>query len=401
MEGSEHSPREKSPPPKAVLARARRAFRERFGSEGVFAATAPGRVNLIGEHTDYNGGYVLPMAIDRVCVAVASPGGRPGRWRIHSDDLGQDAELNVARPLESSQVARGLWVSYIAGVAAQFQRLTGKALPPIDISVASSVPAGGGLASSAALEVSIATLLEQALEMKLGPLEKAKLCQRAEHEFAGVPCGLMDQLASVMGRAGHSLLIDCRAESVTPVRLPAPDKAAVLIVDSGVRHALAAGEYAARRESCEAACRKLGVRELRDAAGADLSSQRASKLADEELRCARHVVNENARVLAAVAALRGGGLVEFGRLMRESHQSLRDDFRVSCPELDTIVDVASAIRGVYGARMTGAGFGGCAVVLLDSSEFATVARDISDGFAAAHGQSCRSMYTVAAARGAG
>jgi galactokinase len=363
VEGPEHSPLEKSPPPKAVLARARRAFRDRFGSESVFAATAPGRVNLIGEHTDYNGGYVLPMAIDRVCVAAASPGGRAGRWRIHSDDLGQDAEFNVSRPLEPNQIAKGLWVSYLAGVAAQFQRMTDEPLPALDIAIASSVPVGSGLASSAALEVAVATLLEQVLGTKLEPLEKAMLCQRAEHEFAGVPCGLMDQLASVMGRAGHALLIDCREECVTPVRMPASDKAAVLIVDSGVRHALAGGEYAARREVCAAACAKLGVAELRDATKAALFGRCAGALTLDEERCATHVISENERVCEAAEALRTGALPVFGRLMLESHASLRDNFRVSCRELDALVEAASTVPGVYGARMTGAGFGGCIVVL--------------------------------------
>jgi galactokinase len=354
---------EKRPPPKAVAARARMAFRERFGSEAALVAVAPGRVNLIGEHTDYSGGFVLPMAIDRVTAVAVAPGTRQDRWRIHSADLGQDAELNVSAPLAPG--VRGLWVSYIAGVAAGFQELAeDPALPPLDLCIASSVPVGSGLSSSAALEVAVATALEAVFESPLEPLEKALLCQRAEHEFAGVPCGLMDQLVSVSGRAGHALLIDCRTNEVTPVRMPPKDQAVVLVIDSGVRHELGASEYAQRRGTCESAARKLGLDVLGDGFGLDLERD-GDRMSDEERRCVRHVIRENQLTRKAAAALSHNDWKAFGKCMALSHASLRDDYRVSCQELDGIVTAASAVPGVFGARMTGAGFGGCAIALLD------------------------------------
>jgi galactokinase len=353
---------EKAPPPKALAIRARSAFGERFGTEASVVAIAPGRVNLIGEHTDYNGGFVLPMAIDRVCAVAAAPGTRRGRWRVHSADLGQDAELNVSKALEPG--ARGLWISYVAGVAAGFQELADDPeLPALDIAIASSIPLGSGLASSAAMEVGVATMLEAAFETQLDPLEKALLCQHAEHEFAGVPCGLMDQMASAMGRSGHALLIDCQSNEATPIRMQSRDEAVVLVIDSGVRHELGASEYPRRRAACESAAAKLGVAQLREVTERDLS-RRGSKLSEEELRCARHVVTENGRVLKAAEALTAGDLPAFGSLMRDSHESLRKDYQVSCRELDAIVEAVVAVPGVFGARMTGAGFGGCAVALV-------------------------------------
>ncbi|MEX2218014.1 MAG: galactokinase [Phycisphaerales bacterium] len=354
---------ERSPPPRAIAARARTVLRERFGSDAAVVATAPGRVNLIGDHTDYNGGFVLPMAIDRVCAVAAAPGTRAGRWRIHSTDLGQDAEMDVGRRLSPGGTVKGLWTSYIAGVAAGFQALLdGEPLPPLDIAIASSVPLGSGLSSSAALEVAVATMLEGVLGIELEPLAKALLCQRAEHEFAGVPCGLMDQFASIHGKAGHALLIDCRDHTVTPIRLPRPEEASFLLIDSGVRHELGATEYAARRRTCESAARKLSVPFLCSLSPPDLPAA-LGRLTDEEARCTRHAITESARVEAAAAALRDGNLTRLGQLMLESHVSLRDDYRVSCPELDAIVESVAALPGVHGARMTGAGFGGNAVVL--------------------------------------
>jgi galactokinase len=367
---------EMAPPPKAVAARARSAFRDRFGDEPALVAIAPGRVNLIGEHTDYNGGFVLPMAIDRVTAVAVAPGTRAGRWRVHAADLGQDAELIVSSPLVPG--AQGLWVGYIAGVAAGFQdMMEDPALPPLDLAIASSVPVGSGLSSSAAVEVAVATALEGILDAPLERLGKALLCQHAEHEFAGVPCGLMDQLASVMGRAGHALLIDCRSNEAAPIKLPRREQAVTLVIDSGVRHELAASEYAKRRAACESAAAKLGCAQLRDATGQDIARLGAS-MTDEERRCAGHVVLENGRVLEAVETLRSGDLPAFGRLMRASHASLRKEFRVSCPELDAIVDELSEMPGVFGARMTGAGFGGCAVALVAPGAVPSACAAVSD-----------------------
>jgi galactokinase len=359
-----------------VLARAREAFARQFGGSPVWGAAAPGRVNLIGEHTDYNDGFVLPIAIDRVCVAVGGPGGSSGRTRIWSEDVGEAAIADVSRPVVVGGVERGSWSSYILGVIAQFQRA--HQVRNLDIAVASSVPLGAGLSSSASVEVAVATLLEEANGRKLDPLAKALLCQSAEHEFAGVPCGIMDQLVSVMGRAGHAALIDCRSRSVRQVAVPAD--VAILVVNSGVRHSLGAGEYAARRATCAAAAGKLGLRSLREAKLHLLDRG----LSEAERRCARHVVSENLRVQAAVRALLEGDARWAGRVMAESHQSLRDDFGVSCVELDTLVHLSLTTTGVYGARMTGGGFGGCIVALVDPNRVVEFERRVRDGYRREH-----------------
>lgn len=382
--------------------RAEGAFRASFGRGPAWGAGAPGRVNLIGEHTDYNEGLVLPMAIDRMCIALGAPAAHPARSRILAADLDQSAELDLRRPLESGdktgQVSRGSWLGYFAGVAAGFQRRGGRGGPAnMDVVVASDLPIGGGLASSAALEVAVATLMEQAT-FALDPKAKALLCQRAEHEFAGVPCGIMDQFVSVMGRAGHALLIDCRSQEATPIRMPPAERMAVVVINSNVRHAHAGGEYAARRMACESAAQVLGVAALRDADMGLLESAR-ERLSEVEFRRVRHVVTENARVLATVEAFRSGTLSHAGRLMRESHESLRSDFEVSCAELDTLVGAASASPGVIGARMTGGGFGGCVVAMLEPGAVRSALSDIQEGFRRAHGMEC-AVYPVRVSDGA-
>ncbi|HWO18754.1 MAG TPA: galactokinase [Kofleriaceae bacterium] len=340
--------------------RARRAFRARFGAEPRWSAAAPGRVNLIGEHTDYNGGFVLPMAIDCYTVAAAGPGsGR--RIRLFSENTGRADELDAAAP-----ITRGgeEWAHYVRGVLAGFQRL-GAEMPGLDVLIDSDVPLGSGLSSSAALEVAVATLLESVTGQVLDPVQKALLCQRAEHEFAGVPCGLMDQLASTLAREGHLLLLDCRSQH--PEHVPMTDPAvSVLITNSGVRHALATGEYGERRARCEEAAVALGVPLLRDATLEGLEAAKA-RMPDVTFRRARHVVIEDARTVQAAQLLRQGRWSAVGELMYQSHASLRDDFEVSCPELDQLVEISRALGeagGVYGCRMTGGGFGGCTVSLV-------------------------------------
>jgi galactokinase len=351
----------------AVLDRAVGAFQRRSGGPPRWAACAPGRVNLIGEHTDYNGGFVLPLAIDRYCVAVGAPARDGEQSRVFAADVGESWSCDLRSPLQvasasavprANEVRRASAQSYIAGVMELFRRQAGP-LNNLDVCISSSVPLGAGLSSSASLEIAVATLLEEVTGRRLDPVAKAKLCQAAEHEFAGVPCGLMDQLASVFGLQGHALLIDCRSFHCTPVPMPPESEALVVVIDSGVRHALATSEYAARRGSCESAARVLGVLDLRDA-----SPRRAhAQLSDDEARCVRHVLTENARVQQAAEALRQKDMARLGRLMTESHASLRDDYRVSCAELDAIVSAATAVPGVFGARMTGGGFGGCAIAL--------------------------------------
>ncbi|HXX68975.1 MAG TPA: galactokinase [Polyangiaceae bacterium] len=361
---------------------ATRAFSDRFGRAPAWLVAAPGRINLIGEHTDYNGGYVLPMTIDRYVVIAASPAaalhGR--RMTIHSESLGSTADIGL-----DAEVGRGApaWSNYVRGVLAGFQkRLAERRLeiPAVDALIASNLPRGGGLSSSAALEVATANLLELVTGLRLASLEKALMCQTAEHDYAGVPCGLMDQLVCVQGDARGPLLIDCRAQVAR--RVPLDDGVTVLISNTGIRHALADGAYAQRRAECEAAARRLGVACLREA---DVDTVEGARqiLGPVGHRRARHVVTENARTVRAAELLEVGDLDGVGALMYESHCSLRDDYEVSCPELDVLVDAAREIgsaAGVYGARMTGGGFGGCAITLLRTNPVEAVARELERRF---------------------
>ncbi|MHC4108547.1 MAG: galactokinase [Planctomycetota bacterium] len=363
------------------------AFTERFGRRPALAAAAPGRVNLIGEHTDYNEGFVLPMAIDRWTVVVADP--TPARqstlWAIDLEEL---ATANLTAPLEPQPTG----FSHLLGVAQQFIE-RGVRLPNIDLAVTSTVPIGGGLGSSAALEVAMATLLEQLAGSRLAPLEKALLCQRAEHTFVATPCGIMDMLVAAAARPDCATLIDCRRNTLTPI--PLPPAVTVLIADTGVRHELAAGAYADRRSACEQVAAKLGVRALRDA---DASRLQTARLSDTQHRIARHVVHENQRTLLAAAALKTGDHDALGELMFDSHASLRDLFEVSCPQLDTLVEAASAQRGaggVIGARMTGGGFGGCAVIVCHRDRADAVAQHVRAAYQAAHGRTAEAFATPA------
>jgi galactokinase len=359
-------------------------FAARFGQPPQFIAAAPGRVNLIGEHTDYNGGFVLPMAIDRYAIVAAAPAAAATapRLRVHSTAV--DASIDI--PLTGPPVAPGEpgWANYVRGVVAGFHR-RGLMVPSLDVLVASDVPLGGGLSSSAALEVATATMLEAAIGTTLDTREKARLCRQAEHDFAGVPCGLMDQLASVLGDAGGALLIDCQFEVIRLVPFADPD-VSVLICNTNIKHALADGAYSRRRAECAEASRQLGVASLRDATPEMVDSARG--IFDPVVRRrARHVVTENARTLAAAKHLEARDFRAVGALMYESHRSLRDDFEVSCPELDVLVDVATEIGdtqpdggGVFGARMTGGGFGGCTVTLVRTQNVVAVAETLTSEY---------------------
>jgi galactokinase len=374
----------------AALARAAaRGFAARFGAAPRWLAAAPGRVNLIGEHTDYTGGFSLPMAIDRYTViaggpAVVSAGARP-RLRFHSAALDGSHDV-LLDETPKSDAPTPTWTNYVRGVVAQFQR-RGIVPPSLDAFAASDVPLGSGLSSSASLEVSTATLLEAAAGATLDRLEKARLCRQAEHEYAHVPCGLMDQLTAVLGDESGPLLVDFEAEKARLVPLRDPD-VAVLICNSNVPHALHDGEYARRRADCEEAVRRLQIPSLRQATPEAVEAARGT-LGAEVYRRARHVVTENARTVAAADALAQGRFADFGALMYQSHQSLRDDFQVSCLELDTLVDVAREIGeagGVHGARMTGGGFGGCAVMLVRTDRVAPITDTLAREYQRRHGR---------------
>lgn len=319
-------------------------------------ARAPGRVNLIGEHTDYNEGFVLPMAMD-LEVRLRFRSLSEPRVRLRSLDLGAEGEFPLAglRP----GAARG-WLAYPAGVAWALQQ-AGLALVGLEGELRSTVPVGAGLSSSAALELACGLALLAAAGRELPRRELALLCQRAENEFVGVQSGVMDQFASGLSRSGHVLHVDCRTLETRQV--PFPPGARVVAADTGVRRELGASEYNARRQQCAEAARLLGVRALRDARREDLGSLPALLG-----RRARHVVEENARVQRAVEALQAGDFGRLGALMDESHASLRDLYQVSSPELEAMVAAARDHPSCLGARLTGAGFGGCAVALVLSGE---------------------------------
>ncbi|HEV3468248.1 MAG TPA: galactokinase [Pyrinomonadaceae bacterium] len=361
----------------------RREFRERYGREARLFR-APGRVNLIGEHTDYNGGFVLPMALDRETVVAAAP--RADRCvRAHSLDLGEEAEFDLDRP---GAPRRGLWLDYVEGVArALISR--GANLVGADLLIRSDVPAGAGLSSSAALEVSAGLALASVSGARVGPVELALAGQQAEHEYVGAMVGIMDQLVAALGRAGHALLIDCRTLAATPVPLDTRE-VAVVVCDTRVKHQLSSSEYNTRRAECARGVELLreflpGVAQLRDVSAEEFARYE-SRLPEPVRRRCRHVVTENERTLGAAEALRAGDLAETGRLMYASHDSLRRDYEVSCEELDHLVETAQALDGaVLGSRMTGGGFGGSTVSLVRRGRLGEFTREVSGRYAAAFG----------------
>jgi galactokinase len=338
------------------------AARSRFGVEPVASARAPGRVNLIGDHIDYCGGTVLPMALDLCCHAVVLPNQTtPDACLISTTLDDRTASIPLDRPLTSCDpFPVGSWASYAAGVLAGLaERAPLDALAGARIHIHSDVPPGAGLSSSAAMEVAIARAAAIACNIPIDGLELARLCQSAEHAFAGVPCGLMDQAAAVLARPGSALAFDCAAETHTHV--PLPEGLELLVIDSGVRHALADGSYAERRRWCERAALALGTPYLAHADASDLSA-----LDPQAARAARHVTSEHRRTLDAIAALRAGDLPAFGHLLSASHASLRDVYQVSCQEVDRLVEALQSTKGVLGARMTGGGFGGCVIAAIDT-----------------------------------
>jgi galactokinase len=329
-------------------------FREVFGRPAEGAAEAPGRVNLIGEHTDYNGGFVLPTAIPQKTRAeVARRSDRTVRAASASEDGGRSSEYELGR-----ESRRRAWIDYVQGVTAELAR-RGLPVTGFDLWVRSTVPTGAGLSSSAALEVSVMRALRDLFGLALDDVSLALAGQRAENDLVGAPVGVMDQMASSLAGEGVALFLDTR--SLEHERIPIPPQAEIAVIDSGVRHDHASGGYRKRREECEEAARRLGVRQLRD-----VSTERLADVEDlpEPLnRRARHVITENARVLEAAGALRHRDLARLGRLFDASHDSLRDDFEVSVPEVDAIVAAARAHSDVFGARLTGGGFGGSVVIL--------------------------------------
>ncbi|POX54306.1 galactokinase [Streptomyces sp. Ru72] len=357
----------------------REGFGEIYGTapEGVWAA--PGRVNLIGEYTDFNEGFVMPLALPHTAVAAVSRR-TDGVLRLHSADIeGPVVELHVdeLQPLTNTS-----WAAYPAGVV-WVLREAGHPISGADVHLSSTVPTGAGLSSSAALEVVIALALNDLYELGLTGPELARLAQRAENDFVGVPCGIMDQMASACATDGYALHLDCRDLSVRQIPFDlASQGMALLVVDTRVKHALGDGAYAERREGCEEGARQLGVSHLRDVAYEELDAALA-RLSDERVRrYVRHVVSDDHRVDQVVRLLDAGEVRAIGPVLTEGHVSLRDDLRISCPELDLVVDTANA-AGALGARMTGGGFGGSAIVLVEASDTDTITKAIEEAFAAA------------------
>jgi galactokinase len=358
---------------------------------------APGRVNLIGEHTDYNEGFVMPAAIGFSTFVTVSPHD-DRKVSLFSENLSDEIEFDLDDP---NLEATGHWSDYPKGVAVTLER-SGYRLKGAKLTIRSEVPIGSGLSSSAAIEVATCYALVRNSGLCVEPVEMAKLCQRAENEFVGMRCGIMDQFVSCCGEAGKALMLDCR--SLDHKLLPLPQETRLVICNTMVKHALAASAYNKRRAECEAGVRHFAqslpnVRALRDVTEADLKRY-GSDLSEVVYRRCRHVITENARVLEAAQALEHGDLDTFGRLMNESHRSLRDDYEVSCRELDLMVELAHEREGVYGARMTGGGFGGCTVNLVNAENVDEFERTVAQGYTEATGLRPE-IYICSTADGAG
>lgn len=339
-----------------------RVFRSRFGTKPRFFQ-APGRVNLIGEHTDYNEGFVMPFAIDRR-VTVAGAARVDSTVNAYSLDLDESLSLDMSAP---PVTRRGNWADHIEGVMRSAARRSGLALGGADLCIASTVPIGAGLSSSAAMATAVGYAVLALNGVRMDGRELAFAAQEAEHKFVGINSGLMDQLAAVFGKAGSALLMDCRSLELEYIPFESAGTA-VVGFDTKVKHTLASSEYNRRREECEEGVRLLSrrlpdIKSLRDVRP-DQLEENANLLPSVMLRRCRHVISENSRTLDAASAFKRHDLVLAGRLMSESHRSLRDDYEVSCAELDALVETARVVDGVYGARMTGGGFGGCTVNLV-------------------------------------
>ncbi|MEV6179687.1 galactokinase [Streptomyces sp. NPDC052016] len=378
----------------AAQQQVRDAFVTLYGAEPEGVWSAPGRVNLIGEHTDYNDGFVMPFALPHTAVAAVSRR-EDGRLRLHSADVeGGVVDLALDDLAPESDSA---WTAYPAGVVWAL-REAGHPVTGADVHLASTVPSGAGLSSSAALEVVVALALNDLYDLGLQRWQLARLCQRAENVYVGAPTGIMDQTASACCEAGHALFLDTRDLSQKQIPLDlAAEGMRLLVVDTQVKHAHSDGEYGKRRAGCEKGAALLGVDALRDIAYADLDTA-LERLGDEEeiRRLVRHVVTEDERVERVVSLLEEGDTRAVGPVLTQGHASLRDDFRISCPELDLVVDTALA-SGALGARMTGGGFGGSAIVLVEDTDVDTVTKAVVEAFAAADFTSPRVFEAVPSA----
>ncbi|MCL5096679.1 MAG: galactokinase [Candidatus Omnitrophica bacterium] len=385
---------------------AKSVFKQHYGSAPAHIVIAPGRLELLGNHTDYNEGLVMSLAIDKYIGMAGSP--RPdGRIELVSSAFSNGDQFSADNPVKNPNAT---WADYIKGVLVQL-RQRGIRFGGFNAAIHGTIPIGAGLSSSAALEVATALMVRQLYPYAVGstamagPLKRdaqgelpplgvqeklvlARLCQAAENQFVGVNCGILDQVSSLFGKANHVILIDCRELSVQ--QTPLPGDVGVVVCDSGVKHALVAGEYNDRRRQCEEAARALGVKSLRCVEPKQLAAHR-SKLGDSQYRCAYHVVGENQRVIFGERALRAGDFEQFGQYLYQSHESSRDFFRNSCPELDLLVELARGHRSCLGARLTGGGFGGATINLVKVAELEDFQRTIAAQFKGRTGRRMQPM----------
>jgi galactokinase len=366
-------------------------FNTHFNAKPDFIARAPGRVNLIGEHTDYNDGFVLPMAIDHA-IWIAFRPRDDSTVRLFSSDFGTDSVFD----LHSLTPGKG-WAEYAKGMAYELLQ-TGYNLRGFDAAIAGNVPRGAGLSSSAALELGIARAFAAVSDFEWDAPKMARLAQKAENEWVGVNCGIMDQMASAASREGHALFLDCRSLEIQ--HIPLPKRIAVVILDTSTRRGLVDSAYNERRVQCEEAARWFGVKALRDVDVSDLEKwEKGSGLSEVSFRRARHIVMENARVLEAVEAMQSGDANRLGELFNASHASLRNDFEVTNDALDIMVACAQEQDGCYGARMTGAGFGGCAVALVEEEKAGAFVNAVESTYRQRSGNEA-GIYVCTASEGA-
>ncbi|RNF30788.1 galactokinase [Massilia aurea] len=383
----------------SLTARAADVFLAAFGQPATIRVQAPGRVNLIGEHTDYNGGLVLPCAIGYRTVIVARPR-TDRRMRVVAADY-DDAIDEYALDAPIERLAAPMWANYVRGVVHELLQREpgGQGLRGMDMVIAGDVPQGAGLSSSASLSVAVCTLFSALPDYPgLGPIEAALVAQRAENDFVGCKCGNMDQISSACGVQDHALLIDCRSLEVSPVPIPAG--AAIMIVESHITRGLVDSAYNTRRAQCEEAARHFSVPALRDVDLAMLA-EKGGELDPVTLRRARHVISENERVVAAAQAMAAGDLERMGELMAASHASMRDDFEITVPAIDRLVDIIKgAIGPAGGVRMTGGGFGGCVVALVPEELVEPARQALTRDYRAPNGAQA-TVHVCRAAAGAG
>lgn len=373
-----------------LLQEAKDAFQKNFHRDPKWIVTAPGRVNVIGEHTDYNEGFVFPMAIERNVIICAAPAGPEDKIPAGMAKVFSTAKKNPALVKVSGEIHPGPrvdWFEYVQGVIAGYLAENPSVeVGPFVAVIHANVPLGAALSSSAALEVAVGTLLEAISGANVDPVRKALICQHAEHEYAKMPCGIMDQFISAMGEKDHIMLLDCRDYSTKLVPFTTPDLS-ILIINSRVKHQLSGSEYPERRAACFDSAKILGAKTLREVTMEQLEANK-EKLTDVQYRRTRHVVGEIKRTTDAVAAIEAGNYELMGQLMYESHDSMRDDFEISCKELDILVEEAKKIGlagGVYGSRMTGGGFGGCTVSLIQTSKMESIMETIRKNYKAQTG----------------